>query len=102
VLTSLARERSIEISLPTVDGRLRGSGHISSSTTIHILTELMHIAPELLIDRAKNPKFPFEATVPADMFALGCVMNQIYFRQPLADEQTMREFQNNSSKFSNF
>jgi hypothetical protein len=69
-----------------------------SSTTIHILAELMHIAPELLIDRANNPKSPFDATVPADMYALGCVVNQIYFRQPLSDEQTMREFQNNSSK----
>jgi hypothetical protein len=56
----------------------------------------MHIAPELLKKRASNLESPFDASQPADMYALGCVVNQIYFRQPLSDELSMGEFLQNS------
>jgi hypothetical protein len=59
----------------------------------------MHIAPELLKERAKNLKFPFDTSVAADIYALGCVANQIYFRQPLSDEDSTKDSQNNSGSF---
>lgn len=56
----------------------------------------MHIAPELLKKRASNLKAPFDASVPGDMYALGYVVNQIYFRQPLSDELSTGECLQNS------
>ena len=42
----------------------------------------MHIAPELRQSSYGN----FSATQEGDMFALGCVMNEILYRQPLVSD----------------
>lgn len=58
----------------------------------------MHIAPELLENRAKNLNCSFDATVAADVYAIGCVVNQIYFRQALFDELSLGEVQDKSGQ----
>jgi hypothetical protein len=42
----------------------------------------MHLAPELIVAR-RTPTAPFPATLPGDMYAVGCVMYQITCKAPL-------------------
>ena len=51
---------------------------------------LMHIAPELLIER-RNRSIAFTATHAGDIFALSCVIYETLFRLPLADAETLHE-----------
>jgi hypothetical protein len=47
----------------------------------------MHIAPELIMER-RAPSAPFPASMLGDVYACGCVLYQILYRQPLiADQQ---------------
>jgi len=42
----------------------------------------MHIAPELFKARGLENK-PFAATIEADMYALGCILFQLIFRETI-------------------
>jgi len=51
-------------------------------------TALNHIAPELIMERRARSA-PFPSSLAGDVYAVGCVMYQILYRQPLISDQQM-------------
>jgi len=43
---------------------------------------MMHMAPELIATR-RSPFAAFPATMPGDVYAVGCVMYQLLYHRPL-------------------
>ena len=81
-------KKHVNASLPSADGKMELFEPFSS--------EIMHIAPELLTTRAKDIHLAFESSPEGDIYALGCVANQIMHRHPLAERifiesETMNE-----------
>ena len=60
----------------------------------------MHIAPELLAERAKFMNLAFKATADSDIYALGCIVNQIVHQQRLADRVLDADTMSEGRKFS--
>ncbi len=60
-----------------------------------ILTDLMHVAPELIEERTNNIGQTFRATADGDIFALGCIVNEIILRRSLYDRSFKDDFNEN-------
>ena len=59
----------------------------------------MHVAPELLQERANNLSCAFKATPDGDIYALGCIINQILHQNLLVDGVTSSETFDEESLF---
>ena len=91
VLHELHGRGDILLPMPTLDGK---SDYHPIVDRRH--AELMHIDPSIftatpIADRIKGR---FGASCAADVFALGCIANQIFFRDPLYSELTYAEHAN--------
>lgn len=63
---------------------------VTEMNNCHNIADLMHISPTLLSNHRLAFKTAgtgvFGASCAADMYALGCIANQIYFREHLYSE----------------
>ncbi|CAM6004052.1 unnamed protein product [Sphagnum balticum] len=83
VLDEMAFNDVLSVHEASVDGKL-----LLSVPNPFLSSELMHIAPELIMDRRTRTS-PFPASMPGDVYTCGCVLYQILNRQPLIPDQQL-------------
>jgi hypothetical protein len=84
VLDDLCARECINIDMPDPLGRWQRLELIREGvcTQIDECPDIMHIAPELFKARGLE-NVPFAATFEADMYAFGCILFQLIFRETI-------------------